>query len=51
MYKFEIEEETQKDVDNLMTNWEILLDNADRKDYDVNDFKRNFADITKLDVK
>jgi dynein heavy chain len=51
MYKFEINEETQKDVDNLMVNWELLLEFAERKDFDVNDFKKNFAEVTKLDVK
>lgn len=34
-----------------MVNWEYLLEFADRKDYDVNDFKKNFAEVTKLDVK
>lgn len=51
MYQFDIEKEIQQDVDNLMTNWEMLLEFADRKDYDVNDFKKNFAEVTKLDVK
>lgn len=51
MYDFEIDEESQKDVENLMINWEFLLEFADRKDYDVNDFKKNFAEVTKLDVK
>lgn len=51
MYKFDIDEDIQKDVDNLMTSWEYLLEFADRKDYDVNDFKKNFAEVTKLDVK
>jgi hypothetical protein len=50
MYNFEIEEEIQKDTDTLMTNWEDLLDFADKKDFEVNDFKKNFAEVTKQDV-
>jgi hypothetical protein len=50
MYNFEIEEETQKDSDTLMSNWEELIDSADKKDFEVNDFKKNFAEVTKQDV-
>jgi dynein heavy chain len=51
MHDFEIEEETQKDVDELMTKWEDLLEFADRQDYGVNDFKKNFAEVTKQEVE
>jgi len=34
-----------------MTNWSELLDFADRKDFDVNDFKKNFAEVTKQEVE
>jgi dynein heavy chain len=50
MYDFAVEEETQKDVDALMVNWDELLEFADKKDFEVNDFKKNFAEVTKQDV-
>jgi len=34
-----------------MTNWSELLEFADRKDFDVNDFKKNFAEVTKQEVE
>jgi len=34
-----------------MTNWQELLEFADRKDFDVNDFKKNFAEVTKQEVE
>ncbi len=37
-------------VDCLSTNWTALLDEADRKDFEVNDFKKNFAEVTKGEV-
>jgi len=33
-----------------MSNWEELLEFADKKDFEVNDFKKNFAEVTKQDV-
>jgi len=50
MYKFEVEDELQEQVDQLSTNWTELLDEADRKDFEVNDFKKNFAEVTKGEV-
>jgi dynein heavy chain len=50
MYKFPVEEELQVQVDSLSTNWIALLDEADRKDFEVNDFKKNFAEVTKGEV-
>jgi dynein heavy chain len=38
-------------VENAMTNWQELLEFADRKDFDVNDFKKNFAEVTKQEVE
>jgi hypothetical protein len=29
-----------------MANWEELIDFADKKDFEVNDFKKNFAVVT-----
>jgi hypothetical protein len=51
IYNYEIDEETQKEVESAMTNWSELLDFADRKDFDVNDFKKNFAEVTKQEVE
>ena len=34
-----------------MTNWQELLEFADKKDFDVNDFKKNFAEVTKQEVE
>jgi dynein heavy chain len=51
MYEFVIDEETQKEVETLMTNWEELLEFADKKDFEVNDFKKNFAEVTKQEVE
>ena len=51
IYNYEIDEETQKEVENAMSNWSELLDFADRKDFDVNDFKKNFAEVTKQEVE
>jgi len=50
MYNFEIDPELMKDVNNLMINWEELIEFADKKDFEVNDFKKNFAEVTKNDV-
>lgn len=51
MYNYEIEEETQKEVDNLMTNWEDLIDYADRRNFEVDDFKQTYSTVTKEEVK
>ena len=37
-------------MDTLSTNWVALLEEADRKDFEVNDFKKNFAEVTKGEV-
>lgn len=51
MYNYGVEEEIEKEVDTLMTNWEDLLEFADRKDFEVNDFKKSFSEVTKTDVE
>jgi dynein heavy chain len=51
MYDYTIEEEVQKEVECLMTNWEDLLEFADRKDFEVNDFKKSFSEVTKTEVE
>jgi hypothetical protein len=51
MYEYEIEEEVRKEVDGLMAQWEQLLEYADKQDFAVNDFKKNFAEVTKQDVE
>jgi dynein heavy chain len=51
MYDFGFDEETQKEVETLMSNWEELLEFADKKDFEVNDFKKNFAEVTKQEVE
>jgi len=33
-----------------MINWEELLEFADKKDFEVNDFKKNFAAVTQQEV-
>lgn len=50
MHEYEIESDTQKDVENLMANWQALLELAEKRDFEVNDFKKNFAEVTKQDV-
>lgn len=51
MYDYEIEEDVKKEVDGLMLQWEQLLEYADKQDFAVNDFKKNFAEVTKQDVE
>lgn len=51
MYEYEIEEEVKKDVEGLMSQWEQLLEYADKTNFGVNDFKKNFAEVTKQDVE
>ena len=51
MYEYEVEEDVRKEVDGLMAQWEQLLEYADKQDFAVNDFKKNFAEVTKQDVE
>jgi hypothetical protein len=50
MYKFAIDPLLQEQVDSLSINWNALLEESDRKDFEVNDFKKNFAEVTKGEV-
>lgn len=51
MFDYEIEPETQQEVDSLMTNWEDLIDAADQKNFEMNEFKQTYSTVTKEDVK
>ena len=51
MYNYSYPEDIEKEVDTLMTNWDDLLEFADRKDFEVNDFKKSFSEVTKTDVE
>jgi dynein heavy chain len=51
MYEYEIDEEVKKDVEGLMNQWDQLLEYADKTNFGVNDFKKNFAEVTKQDVE
>ena len=51
MYDYEIEPEIQQEVDTLMTNWEDLIDYADQRNFEVNDFKQTYSTVTKEEVK
>jgi len=35
----------------LSQTWEDLRDMADRKDFELNEFKRNFSEVTKGEVQ
>jgi len=37
-------------VDNLPLSWVDLIEMADRKDFELNEFKRNFSEVTKGEV-
>lgn len=50
MYKYEVAPEINEEVSALSQNWIDLLEMADRKDFEVNDFKKNFAEVTKGEV-
>lgn len=39
MYDYEVSEEEQKKVDSIAENWNELTEFADRKDFEVNDYK------------
>lgn len=50
MYKYSVEPEVLEKVDALSVNWAKLVDEADQKDFQVNDIKKNFAEVTKGEV-
>jgi dynein heavy chain len=51
MYEYDIDEEVKKDVEGLMNQWDQLQEYADKTNFGVNDFKKNFAEVTKQDVE
>ncbi len=50
MYSYVVKPEIQQQVDVLSQTWEDLRDMAERKDFELNEFKRNFSEVTKGDV-
>jgi hypothetical protein len=38
-------------VDNLMINWEELIEYADKQDNAVKSFKKNFSEVTQTEVE
>ena len=50
MYNYVVKPETQQQVDILAQTWVDLIEMADRKDFELNEFKRNFSEVTKTDV-
>lgn len=50
MYKFEVDAEIQKQVDNLEIEWQNLIYNSKKKDFDMNEYKKSFAVVTQKDV-
>lgn len=49
-YQHPVEETLEAAVARLGQDWEDLLERAERKDFDVNDYKKNYAEMTKGDV-
>jgi hypothetical protein len=47
MYNYVVKPEIQQQVDVLAQTWEDLRDMADRKDFELNEYKRNFSLVTK----
>ena len=50
MYNFPVDEELQAQVNDIGPNWESLLYQAKKKDFEMNDFKMSFAEVTKKQV-
>lgn len=51
MYKYEVTEEDKKKVDSIAENWNELTEFADRKDFEVNDYKQQFKKHTETEVE
>jgi dynein heavy chain len=49
-YQIPVDEQLLETVSGLALLWEELLERAERKDFDVNDYKKNYAEMTKGDV-
>lgn len=43
MYQYELKPETMHAVENLQQQWVDIIEMADRKDFELNEFKRNFS--------
>jgi dynein heavy chain len=50
MYQYEVKPETLHMVENLAQTWVDLIEMADRKDFELDQFKRNFSEVTKGEV-
>lgn len=51
MYKYDVSEEDKKKVDSIAENWNELTEFADRKDFEVNDYKQQFKKHTETEVE
>ena len=51
MYNYFVKADTQQQVDMLAQSWIDLIKMADRKDFELNEFKRNFSEVIKTDVQ
>jgi len=51
MYGFEVDNDEMEQVESLGNNWQALVELADRKDFDLITYKKNYALITKENVK
>ena len=47
---YQVEEEIQKQADSIGPNWNALIYQAKKKDFEMNDHKKSFAEITKKEV-
>jgi len=50
LHKYETDDEDQAAVNSISESWEELLDLANRKDYEVIEFKHSYANITRDNV-
>jgi len=46
MYKYQVEPEDQHIVDKIGTDWGDLVEMANRKDFEVGEYKKTYAQIT-----
>lgn len=49
-HNYVVKSDIQQQVDVLPQTWIDLTEMADRKDFELNEFKRNFSEVTKTDV-
>ena len=50
-YSYKVDAAIQQQVDTLSATWIDLIEMADRKDFELNEFKRNFSEVTKTEVQ